>query len=452
MSSGGDNRARHLALYGTMCRIRAFEETALAAHKAGEIPGPLHVSIGQEGVAAGICMNLRRDDRITSNHRGHGHALAKGAGVAGMMEELFGRAGGHCRGKGGSMHIADFSVGMLGANGVVAGGIPIAVGAAQGIKLLGGSSIVACFFGDGAINRGPFLEGLNWAVLYRLPVLFVCEDNGVAAFTATATVTAGPGVAARSEALGVPCTSVDGNDAAAVDATAARLVAEIRAGAGRAQQSVTIGCLPTIAVHHVPRLLRDFSALHPGVTVKVFDNSASEIAERVARGEAELGITIVSANRWDLDIVPLLTEAFVLACPAAHPFADRPHLSWGDLEGQPLVRVAPHTGNRALLDEALGARRDAMDWRYEVQHLATAISMVEAGIALAVVPRLAVDAAGTVGVVAVPLRDPAVVRRLGVVSRRGVPLSPAAEALLALLRQRFRAARGGGGGQMRETA
>jgi acetoin:2,6-dichlorophenolindophenol oxidoreductase subunit alpha len=229
---GGDNRARLIALYGTMCRIRAFEETALAAHKAGEIPGPLHVSIGQEGVAAGVCGNLRRDDRITSNHRGHGHALAKGAGVSGMMEELFGRAGGHCRGKGGSMHIADFSVGMLGANGVVAGGIPIAVGAAQGIKLLGQDSIVACFFGDGAINRGPFLEGLNWAVLYRLPVLFVCEDNGVAAFTATASVTAGPGVAARAQALGVPCTSIDGNDAAAVDDAAARLVAEIRGGSG----------------------------------------------------------------------------------------------------------------------------------------------------------------------------------------------------------------------------
>ncbi len=232
MTSGGGNRARLLALYGAMCRIRAFEETALAAHKAGEIPGPLHVSIGQEGVAAGVCANLRRDDRITSNHRGHGHALAKGAGVAGMMEELFGRAGGHCRGKGGSMHIADFSVGMLGANGVVAGGIPIAVGAAQGIRLLGGDQVVACFFGDGAINRGPFLEGLNWAALYRLPVLFVCEDNGVAAFTAAASVTAGPGVAARAEALGVACTSIDGNDVAAVDATAARLVAEIRSGGG----------------------------------------------------------------------------------------------------------------------------------------------------------------------------------------------------------------------------
>lgn len=232
MTSGGDNRARLLALYGTMCRIRAFEETALAAHRAGEIPGPLHVSVGQEAVAAGVCLNLRTDDRITSNHRGHGHALAKGAGVAGMMEELLGRAGGHCRGKGGSMHIADFSVGMLGANGVVAGGIPIAVGAAQGLRMLGSSAIVCCFFGDGAINRGPFLEGLNWAALYRLPVLFVCEDNGVAAFTRAESVTAGPGVAARAEALGVPALSVDGNDVAAVDEAAARLVAEVRGGAG----------------------------------------------------------------------------------------------------------------------------------------------------------------------------------------------------------------------------
>jgi pyruvate dehydrogenase E1 component alpha subunit len=228
----GDNRARLLALYATMWRIRAFEETALAAHRAGEIPGPLHVSVGQEAVAAGVCMNLRADDRITSNHRGHGHAIAKGAGIGGMMAELFGRAGGHCRGKGGSMHIADFSVGMLGANGVVAGGIPIAVGAAQGLRLLGSDAIVACFFGDGAINRGPFLEGLNWAALYRLPVLLVCEDNGVAAFTRAESVTAGAGVLARAEALGVPATSVDGNDAGAVDSAAARLAGEVRAGAG----------------------------------------------------------------------------------------------------------------------------------------------------------------------------------------------------------------------------
>ncbi len=232
MTEDGGNNARLLALHRTMCRIRAFEETALAAHAAGDIPGPLHVSIGQEAVAAGICLNLRRDDRITSNHRGHGHAIAKGAGVPGMMAELHGRAGGHCGGKGGSMHIADFAAGMLGANGVVAGGIPIAVAAAQGLRMLGSDAVVACFFGDGAINRGPFLERLNWAALYRLPVLFVCEDNGVAAFTRAGHVTAGPGVVARAEALGVLAETVDGNDASAVDQAAARLVTAARGGGG----------------------------------------------------------------------------------------------------------------------------------------------------------------------------------------------------------------------------
>lgn len=228
----GHNTARLTELFRTMVRIRAFEETAMAAHKAGDMPGPLHVSIGQEGVAAGICINLRDDDRLTSNHRGHGHALAKGAKPEVMFGELFGRETGYCKGKGGSMHIADFSVGMLGANGVVGGGIPIAVGAAQGLKLLGSDAIAVCMFGDGAMNRGPFLEGLNWAALYKLPVLFVCEDNGVAAFTATASVTAGPGASARAEALGVPATAVDGNDVTAVDEAVGRIVAGIRTGGG----------------------------------------------------------------------------------------------------------------------------------------------------------------------------------------------------------------------------
>jgi pyruvate dehydrogenase E1 component alpha subunit len=228
----GHNTARLKDLFTTMVRIRAFEETALEAHKAGEIPGPLHVSVGQEAVAAGLGANLRADDRMTSNHRGHGHMIAKGADPARMFLELYGREGGYCRGKGGSMHIADFSVGMLGANGVVGGGIPIAVGAAQGLKLLKTDAIAVCMFGDGAMNRGPFLEGLNWAALYRLPVLFVCEDNGVAAFTAAESVTAGPGIVARAAALGVPASAVDGNDAATVDAVAARLIAEVRSGSG----------------------------------------------------------------------------------------------------------------------------------------------------------------------------------------------------------------------------
>jgi pyruvate dehydrogenase E1 component alpha subunit len=149
-----------------------------------------------------------------------------------MMCELFGRATGYNQGKGGSMHIADFSVGMLGANGVVAAGIPIATGAAHALKIRGLPHIVACFFGDGAANRGPFLEGLNWAQVYRLPVLFVCEDNRISATTPTAPMTAGAGVSARAEALGMPGLKVDGNDVQAVDAAAAQLVAEIRAGGG----------------------------------------------------------------------------------------------------------------------------------------------------------------------------------------------------------------------------
>jgi pyruvate dehydrogenase E1 component alpha subunit len=149
-----------------------------------------------------------------------------------MMLELYGRDGGYCRGKGGSMHIADFSVGMLGANGVVAGGIPIAVGAAQGLKMQKLDAIATCMFGDGAINRGPFLEGLNWAVLYKLPVLFVCEDNGVAAFTRAESVTAGPGVVERAKALGVKAITVDGNNVMAVDDAAQFAVAAVRRGEG----------------------------------------------------------------------------------------------------------------------------------------------------------------------------------------------------------------------------
>jgi len=232
-----------LDLYRTMCRIRAFEDAAEEASRGGVaavgqaagnalVRGPLHLSTGQEAVAAGVCAHLRPADCLTSTHRGHGHTLAKGADPTRMMLELFGRAGGYCGGKGGSMHIADFSVGMLGANGVVAAGIPIAVGAAQSLKLRGVDAIAVSFFGDGAINRGPFAEGLNWAAAFRLPMLFVCEDNQWSATTRTAAMSAGDGAAARAVASGVPAEAVDGMDVEAVHAAAGRLVAEIRAGGG----------------------------------------------------------------------------------------------------------------------------------------------------------------------------------------------------------------------------
>ncbi|MGP9821056.1 thiamine pyrophosphate-dependent dehydrogenase E1 component subunit alpha [Salinarimonas sp. NSM] len=216
----------------TMWRIRAFEEAALRGLSEGLVRGAIHPSIGQEAVAAAVCLNLARSDLILSTHRGHGHTLAKGADARAMMRELLGRAGGTCGGKGGSMHIADFSVGMLGANGVVGANIPIAVGAAHAIALRGGSEIVACFFGDGAINRGPFLEGLNWAKIFRLPVLFVCEDNAWSATTRTADLTAGEGAAARALSLGIPAEIHDGNDAIALDAAARDAIAAVRAGEG----------------------------------------------------------------------------------------------------------------------------------------------------------------------------------------------------------------------------
>ena len=234
-----------LSLYRTMVRIRAFEDAAEVASQGGVaawgkeasatpalVRGPLHLSTGQEAVAAGVCAHLTPADLLTSTHRGHGHTLAKGAHPAKMMCALFGRATGYTGGQGGSMHIADFSVGLLGANGVVAAGLPIAVGAAQGLKIRGVEAIAVCFFGDGAINRGPFMEALNWAVVYHLPVLFVCEDNRISATTASAPMTAGPGASARASAMGIAAVQVDGTDVQAVSNAAEELIREIRAGSG----------------------------------------------------------------------------------------------------------------------------------------------------------------------------------------------------------------------------
>lgn len=219
-----------LARLTMMERIRAFELTAKsAAIDEKLVLGAIHLCLGQEAVAAGVIEALRKDDYITSTHRGHGHTLAKGADPAAMMKELLGREGGCCNGKGGSMHIADFSVGMLGANGVVSANITIAAGAAHGIKLKGGDQVAVCFFGDGASNRGPFLEGINWAGVFDLPILFVCEDNRYSASTLTSAMTSGEGAGARAKALGLRVLEVDGNDATAVAEAAHESIERIRA-------------------------------------------------------------------------------------------------------------------------------------------------------------------------------------------------------------------------------
>ena len=225
------------ALFRTMARIRAFERRGRARQPGRRRGVRQHASGGARCAGRCTCPPGRRrwppacappatrQTCSTSTHRGHGHTLAKGADLARMMAELFGRASGFNGGKGGSMHIADFSVGMLGANGVVAAGLPIAVGAAHALKLRGAPHVVACFFGDGAINRGPFLEALNWAAVYALPVLFVCEDNRWSATTPATPLTAGDGAAARARALGIAAATVDGNDVQAVHASRRRLAA-----------------------------------------------------------------------------------------------------------------------------------------------------------------------------------------------------------------------------------
>jgi len=311
-----------LNLYRLMRRIRCFEDAAevasqggvaawglAAAAKPALVRGPLHLSTGQEAVAAGVCSNLRREDLLTSTHRGHGHTLAKGADAATMMCELFGRASGTNKGKGGSMHIADFSVGMLGANGVVAAGIPIATGAAQALKIRKLPHIVACFFGDGAANRGPFLEGLNWAQVYRLPVLFVCEDNRISATTPTAEMTAGAGVSARAEAMAMPALKVDGNDVQAVDEAAAALIEQVRAGHGpRLLHAVTYRFKGHVSVDpagyrdaaEVEAALRDDPLL--SARRRLLDGGVPsaeiEAIDREAQAEIDRALQVAEAAPW----------------------------------------------------------------------------------------------------------------------------------------------------------
>jgi pyruvate dehydrogenase E1 component alpha subunit len=228
----GARRDLGVALLRTMIRIRVLEEGIEKHFLAGEIPGFAHLSIGQEAVAAGTCANLRADDAIASTHRGHGHTLAKGTAMRGMVAELFARTTGVCKGKGGSMHIADFSVGMLGANGVVAGGFGLVAGAALSAVQRKTDQVAVCFFGDGATNRGPFHENLNLCAVWNLPAIFVLENNRYASTTSTAETMKIADVAIRADGYGMPRAIVDGFDAFAVYDALAAAVERARSGGG----------------------------------------------------------------------------------------------------------------------------------------------------------------------------------------------------------------------------
>ena len=221
-----------LALYRRMLTVRAFEEKAGELHAQNLMPGNVHLSLGQEASSVGTCSVLNDDDYITSNHRGHGHLIAKGADLEKMFAELLGRSSGYCRGKGGSMHIADFSVGILGANGIVGGGFPIIVGAGLSIKMRRTKQVALVFFGDGAANRGTFHEALNMTTIYELPVIFLCENNLYAGTSPAARFLAGESVAGRAKAYGIPGYVTDGNDVLDVRKTVAKAVRRARQGKG----------------------------------------------------------------------------------------------------------------------------------------------------------------------------------------------------------------------------
>jgi len=219
-------------LYQTMVRIRRFEERVAREFAEGNIPGSVHLYIGEEAVATGAIAHLRKDDYIMSTHRGHGHLIAKGGDPRLMMAELFAKKTGYCLGKGGSMHIANIDIGMLGAAGIVGSGIPIATGAALSAKMRGTDQVTICFFGDGASNIGRFHEGINLASVWRLPVVFVCENNLWAVSVPTSCSLSVPNVADRAAGYGIPGVVVDGMDVMAVYEAAGEAVARARKGEG----------------------------------------------------------------------------------------------------------------------------------------------------------------------------------------------------------------------------
>ncbi len=222
-----------LAAYRTMRTIREFEDRIHLNNSKGEIPGFIHLSAGQEASAVGICLHLNEQDHIASTHRGHGHSLAKGCDVVAMMDEIYAKRSGLCAGKGGSMHLADLSKGMIGANGIVGGGVPLAAGAALKSKVLGSDRVAVAFFGDGALNEGATMETMNLAKVLNLPMIFAMEDNGYGEATPSSWAIGGD-APARARGFGLATHSLDGHDFFQMYQTAGAVIADVRAGKGPA--------------------------------------------------------------------------------------------------------------------------------------------------------------------------------------------------------------------------
>jgi TPP-dependent pyruvate/acetoin dehydrogenase alpha subunit len=297
-----------LDLYRVMATIRVFETTAGSLFAAGELPGFIHLSSGQEAVAAGVCSVLRRDDALTTTHRGHGHCIAKGGKVFGMLAELYGRAEGYGKGRSGSMHIADSSAGILGANAIVGGGLPMALGAAWSAQVRGEDRVAVAFFGDGAVAEGVFHETLNLAALWRLPLVLVCENNRVAEMTPSSVHLATTRVADFAGPYAIPGVTVDGNDVLVVRDAAATAVARARAGEG-----------PTLLECETHRIRGHFE----GDPLRY--RSAEETAAWAARDPlvlfrarlAELGVPSARVEAVDTEVAAEVRDAAAAAAAAA---------------------------------------------------------------------------------------------------------------------------------------
>lgn len=298
-------------MYTRMLAIRRFEEKVVELFNAGEIPGGSHSYIGEEAVAVGVCANLRPDDRITSTHRGHGHCIAKGGDLKLMMAELYGKETGYCKGKGGSMHIADFNIGILGANGIVGAGLPIATGSGLTAKLQHTDQVTVCFFGDGAANQGSFHDSVNLAAIWKLPVIYVCENNMYAVSTPASYSISIKDVADRGAAYGIPGFTVDGQDVTAVYEAAHEAVARARRGDGPS----LIECK---TYRYLGHMLGEEAFFGPGVSYRSEEEIASwKQRDPIALFEAKLEqlgvLTKEEASKIDEQIKGQVEEAVVFA-------------------------------------------------------------------------------------------------------------------------------------------
>ena len=303
-------------LYRAMALQRRFDTRVGELFKEGKVVGTTHMSVGQEASDVGACKALKDDDFITSTHRGHGHILAKGGDPGKVMAELFGRETGYCRGRGGSMHVADVRLGILGANGIVGAGLPIACGSGLASKYRGESSVTACFFGDGASNHGTFHESLNMAAIWKLPVIFVCENNGYAVSVPIASSSNTPTISERSAAYGMPGVTIDGNDVLKVYETMTEFVERARGGEGP-------GLIECLTFRHYGHNYGDTGWYRPESYLAEADEK--DALKRFARRLLDHGSTQAELDEIEARVEKTLDEAVAYADQSPWP---APETAW----------------------------------------------------------------------------------------------------------------------------